>query len=761
MTDRWFTRGVFAVACLALASVFYPLFIGEGFFWGPMASGVFPLRAFALDALAQGELPLWNPYNGAGVPVLAQAEGAFFYPFTWLALVLPQGLAFYVSLMLHLLIAGAGMWVFMGRLHVPAFGQGVSAFAFSLGHYFLARLGDYPLLTTAAWLPWLLWAVFTVLLTGHRRDMRWVALFVALILLAGQGQIAIYNLLLAGMFALFWVLRQTRNGWRRRLVILIAGGMLGFLIASIQLFPVLELWFSSAEAEGLPFAYITQNSYLPEQVFNLLSPNINGTPADGTYHGNGDFRESAVYIGLLPLVGAALAVVGWVRSGLRRVVNEPDYYKIIPFCIVIATLSYVLALGDYTRIYAFLYEHVPGFNALSVPARWHLWTVFALSVLGGIGTQVWQPGPRLFRLTRSAVMGAAGVAIVAGIVLLLVPLPGDNFGATETLLKALAYTAVVGTVTGGVALLQPVPMAGARYQRWALMMIALVAADLSFSAWGLNPTAPLAFYETASEPLTQTATPRTWWLPDAEAALFPANDSRILTHNALKFRESGLPNLNLLSAEGLLNHRGGLQIAAVEDYLALIAGYPEHRSRLLQAAYVDVVRDETREIVPVDIPIGRAWLVESACWHMDSQAVSQAMLDPAWEPERQVHLLGDGGDCDPLSQSADTLGTVTLSEDRGSALHFMVNTPREAFLVVADSHYAGWQAAVDGQTAEIFRANLAFRAVKVPAGAQQVSFTYAPAWLLLGAMCTIIGLVLLLLLFRLAQPASARPESNP
>jgi len=62
---------------------------------------------------------------------------------------------------------------------------------------------------------------------------------------------------------------------------------------------------------------------------------------------------------------------------------------------------------------------------------------------------------------------------------------------------------------------------------------------------------------------------------------------------------------------------------------------------------------------------------------------------------------------------------------RGSALH--VKMPKPGVLVVADTDYPGWEATIDGKEVPILRANVAFRAVEVPAGEHVVEFRFRPA----------------------------------
>jgi uncharacterized membrane protein YfhO len=66
-----------------------------------------------------------------------------------------------------------------------------------------------------------------------------------------------------------------------------------------------------------------------------------------------------------------------------------------------------------------------------------------------------------------------------------------------------------------------------------------------------------------------------------------------------------------------------------------------------------------------------------------------------------------------------------------------VNAPQPGYLVLTDAYYPGWIATVDGQAVEIERANIMFRAVRVPAGQHSVEFHYQPQSLSLGLLISI------------------------
>ena len=75
----------------------------------------------------------------------------------------------------------------------------------------------------------------------------------------------------------------------------------------------------------------------------------------------------------------------------------------------------------------------------------------------------------------------------------------------------------------------------------------------------------------------------------------------------------------------------------------------------------------------------------------------------------------------------------------------MPQTP--AYLVLADTFDPGWSATVDGHSAPIRPAYVAFRAVYLTPGTHKIVFTYRPAGLDLGLSLTGCGLFLGLLLW--------------
>src|SRR5262249_32023527 len=70
--------------------------------------------------------------------------------------------------------------------------------------------------------------------------------------------------------------------------------------------------------------------------------------------------------------------------------------------------------------------------------------------------------------------------------------------------------------------------------------------------------------------------------------------------------------------------------------------------------------------------------------------------------------------------------SATIIEDRRNMVEISTESETGGFLVLSDTYYPGWQADVDGAPAKIYKADIAFRAVRVPPGRHLVRYVFAP-----------------------------------
>lgn len=135
-----------------------------------------------------------------------------------------------------------------------------------------------------------------------------------------------------------------------------------------------------------------------------------------------------------------------------------------------------------------------------------------------------------------------------------------------------------------------------------------------------------------------------------------------------------------------------------------------------------------------------------------------AMRDPAFDPAQAVVIHGEN-----LPLTGGT-GQVTLLTDGVTDLELLVQADADSWLILRDAWYPGWKATINDQPAPIYRANVMFRALRVPAGESRVRFSFQPdmwfAAIMVGAGCWLLALLSLALAVR-RKPASPAGILSP
>ena len=428
----------------------------------------YPLRQYAVNALAQGRFPLWNPDTFLGNPFFANAQTAVLYPLNAVYLLLSVPAAYSVSLWLHTWLAGAFTYLLARtRMGLSVGAALVAALAFSLGGFMTGLAGHVNQLQAAAWLPLLAWLLLGAI---ARRSPRWAALaglVLALQVLAGHSQEVYLTLVALGLVAIFGGWGRGDRGWargavphslsplsppRRQLVwalgLYALMVMLGLGLTAVQLLPTAEVQREGIRGGGLPYAEAISFSLPPPLLLRSLLPGF----------WEGIFGEYVAYIGT---IGLCLAVIALAAARSRWVVLGG----------VLAGLGLALAVGGYNPLYPQLYQVVPGLGLFRVPARWLFVYSFGTALLAGLGAEwAWRAGrARDWRRTLSRRrVAVVGLVAAAGLVALLITTP--PLAARRYYLAWLA----LGLITLGLTALA---LAGRR--RLALgLLVGAVAAEL-------------------------------------------------------------------------------------------------------------------------------------------------------------------------------------------------------------------------------------------------------------------------------------------
>ena len=129
--------------------------------------------------------------------------------------------------------------------------------------------------------------------------------------------------------------------------------------------------------------------------------------------------------------------------------------------------------------------------------------------------------------------------------------------------------------------------------------------------------------------------------------------------------------------------------------------------------------------------LSRAHLVERAQVLEDGEAAAR-LKDPAFDPRGEVVLAPSTTAQALAGQPGGVPGA--FETDQAERVRIAVRAPADGYLVLSDAWYPGWVATVDGVVTPVERANLLFRAVRVPAGEHMVEFRFESGSLRTGTL---------------------------
>ena len=149
---------------------------------------------------------------------------------------------------------------------------------------------------------------------------------------------------------------------------------------------------------------------------------------------------------------------------------------------------------------------------------------------------------------------------------------------------------------------------------------------------------------------------------------------------------------------------------------------------------------------PAALP--RAFLVHMAEEWSDDEALLARLANPSF-PISTTALLTETPPALALPPPGEA-ESATITRYTPLEVDIVTQAAAPALLVLADTHYPGWVALVDGRPAHVYTVDSILRGVAVPAGRHDVRFHYRPRSFTIGAALTACGLlvVLALLLWR-------------
>ncbi len=702
ISDLLFLVAALFLFCWPLWLLGYRFPKGGGDLWNLLH----PVWSFVAEWMQRGVFPLWNYRMMGGDPIIADTQYGLLNPFNWplfLAHPIPNSLVLLRGLF-PLWWAGLGLYLYLRYSPIWRLGRPaalVGAIAYMLCDSFIIHLGNPPFNDAMAWLPWALLGVDRA--ARRSRAIPLAALPVALLLVSGHGQMALYAALAIGLYSLWQVMEGGwPNGGRRLGRLALAGGM-GVALAAPVLLPALERFPLTVRA-GTPLEARGGLEYFPAMLIDILSPSFHGRGVDKSWLGWA--RAETGYIGAVALYLAVLGILGNLRQ--RRTWAM----------VVLGILTYDLALGPRGWLYPFL-ARWPLFAESWKTARAVFVLSLVLSILAAQGMEILRQRPR-----RWVLLWAAGLTIGGFFLWLRAPMWVSVVPAGPSRQQALVgfhFAAILAWATAAVGLM------AWRTPRWAQSgLILLLLAEL-VALGALVETEPMPQRTTAHDPALAFLHADTgWFRVDVDAAA------------------RGLWSPVSLQVEGFEVPQGAGNAIDLREFNVIFWSIPYRTHpayRMLGVKYVIVpkgvppggegiwpvfIDDPVVDIHLNTLALPRAWLVYRTERVSNYGEALQRVLDPEFRPE-EVALVENGPELNGVGQGSIEVGWYGPND-----AVFTVHTDETTLFVLSDTFYPGWYGEVDDRSVPLYRTNAIFRGIVVPPGTHRVEMHFRPRSLHIG-----------------------------
>ncbi|HVP20818.1 MAG TPA: YfhO family protein [Anaerolineaceae bacterium] len=660
--------------------------------YSDLAISHYPNAVYLLHSISTWrQIPLWSDSILSGYPFAADPLSGLWYLPGWLAYLFPLPLGFNLNVLLHLVWGGLGVFIFLRKENKSDFAALAGAILFELfsknfAHY---AAGHLTLMYAIAWTPWVFLSE-RFFRTGRLSLLAGV--FLGLTALADVRWFAfVFTAWL--MFALYqrWIERIETRSWTFLLRVAACSGT-ALLIAAPLLLPLLEFTGLTTRA-GMSAGDRLMSSLPPAYLAGLAIPDLQG------------FAEWMVYPG-----GAALVLALFSLS-------VPELRRRNAFWIGMIIISLVVASGSFTPLGDLLFR-LPGFSLLRVPARAIFFLGWSFAVIAADCIHFLAfPGERMQDPDRKAPGNGLAIAALAGFLALVC---AGLLVYTHSLPVNYAW----GTIAIGLATAIVLARRSGHLQAgvFVSLVIALICLDLGGVDFvGLRfvpPKNALAIGQAEAE-----------WIKAQDDGVF-----RIYSPSYSLPQQTAAAN-QIDLADGV----NPLQIQGYTAYMEKATGIPFTGYSVTLPPFATASPETDNQGKNPDASLlGRLnvkYIVSAFDLHSpglllrnqvgDSKIYENVTFRPrAWV---QADFDLNGAAIAPASSLTWTPNEIRLTAKGGG------------WLILSEIYYQGWTATVDEKLVPITPYDSLLRAIELPPGDHQVTFSYAPTSLTIGLILAGIG----------------------
>ncbi|MBO36472.1 MAG: hypothetical protein CL612_01415 [Anaerolineaceae bacterium] len=701
-----------SIVLLTTIIFFWPVLVGGD--WhipyggGDLESFLWPTYRFAAQSLHTGALPLWNPYLHSGSPYAADNQSGLFYLPNLILAILPN-ISYRIMewlVVLHVFIAGVGMY-FAANHHYKSKDISpplVAALAFQFSSIFVTHIGNLNIIASASYLPWAWLCTLRLRDTPTLTAASILAIPLSLSIFSGHAQISLIVCTPIFIYSV-WQLKVTltKQKWFG-LISYTAALTIG--VSAVFVFPSIEM---SQYTHRASFTYEEASRFsIPiEGLAGMISPLLFGRGAEHFWPG-----WDRVELGFAGLTTLILATLGMRMKTLRTPL------------LLIATIGIVIAIGNATPIHRLMYDYIPGFSLLRVPARFILLTNFSISMLASAGLHYWQTNTISNKNISKYLLSATIVAII--VLTIAWTVASHKYPNTSSNTLAIAVIVCLITLLSN-KLVSP---------RWIVLLLAveLIALGTWIEIDYRNPNKgyiegpAVKFLRTQPGPYRIDVAASSW---QPNAPLVHEIESINGLHNPMTISHYD-------NYYWSVNHRGSPQY----NFLNVKFLVTDKDKPAADASFIPVYDEDSLVDIYLNTnSLSRINLIYNSI-NVDTELEAfDAIHSLNFDPLQNV-VIQDGLKLNSGSSDKSSLSYLQYTA-HSHTIHAI--TKSDAYLVFSEVWYPGWSVTIDGIPSEFSKANYAFRAVYIPAGEHIIHVEFKPQIWYVSLGISIFALLIIIL----------------
>ncbi|MCX7941195.1 MAG: YfhO family protein [Endomicrobia bacterium] len=642
-------------------------------------------------------IPLWNPYNHCGAPLMANLQSQVFYPLSIVFYLIKDFAAAYkIFILLHCFLSMLFMFLLLRHKklgYIPAI---TGAIIWSLNGFMISRIEFLSVFATIVWLPLLIFLLERTQDNFNFKKIIMLSFAIAIQFLAGHAQMWVYSIFFLICYSLFFCFKFRTS---RPLYSLLLSIIMSVLLSSIQALPTLEFLLHSTRIGqqngqfGMSYQQAAFGSLKFSDLFNFFYPfnwqfTFSKVSENTSVLTLSHYWIFTFYIGFL---GMILTILGFIKSKYK---TEKIFY------LTIVVITILFSLGENFILYELVYTYLPISRIFRHPAVIIYIVMFIFAIFCAEGVQTVKHISKKYRILK--------------IFLYLLPI--------LSFMELFFYSTKI-------SMLLPKSILDEKRELINFLMEKSKSDNLP--------------YRFAHTPLTQKVATTTL--------------GKSLYDTFAKYRDKLFSNINL--EYELYNFRGqDIELTNYHKFMNFVYSRKSLDDAIpyLSIANVKYILSVTEQKTSLAnlVKLGEIKVYENPFVLPQIYPVTKIIVE--YNIEKSLELIKSLGNevfdtviihtkenTNFVSQQNQPHNfTIHKLEVHTNKIFSLITTSSPVFLVISQNYYPGWHCIVDGIKTKIYHCNIFMSGIYVKEGTHEINLYYSPNSFKIGCIITLLTLLM-------------------